>query len=531
MNRSSTTARETTKIGAKPVFQVAVRTLVAFVLRCGDLRTDYMGAASAVEGIRAHQRIQRRRPAGYEAEVPVRHRVTRPGFDLCVSGRIDGVLRQSDPPVVEEIKTTRRPLDEVAAAPSPVHWGQALCYAYLWGLQEGVAALDVRLTYVHADSGRDCELVRHLSMEALTNFFDDLIGRYLPWIERLAQWLDTRDRSVARLAFPYAAYRPGQREMAVAVFRAIRDGGHLMVQAATGIGKTMAALYPAIKALGERHTAKVAFLTARTTGRLAAQDALQTLAQAGLRLKWVVLTAKEKICFSPGLGCDPETCPFAKGHFDRLNDALAAALSRDALTREAIEQVSREHQVCPFELSLELLDWSDGMVGDYNYAFDPHVTLRRLFGDEGVRPAVLVDEAHNLVDRARDMFSAQLDKTAVLDLRRELKQGAPMLYRALGPVNAWMNERRGDCRTAGGTCIDPDAPAPLVERLQVFMAAADRWLRRNVHAPFRDALLGFFFECHRFVRIAEQYSAAYTTISQAAGKAFRIKLFCMDPSG
>lgn len=514
----------------KPVFKIAVGTLVEFVLRCGDLRADYMGALGALEGIRIHQRIQRKRPPDYRAEVPVSHWVSLPAFDLLIGGRIDGVMQGSDRVVVEEIKTTRRPLDEAEASPSPVHWGQVQCYAYMWARQEGLEAVEARLTYVHVESGRVLKLVRHLDLAALAAHFDDLVDRYRPWIERWSQWSTLRNRSLASLRFPFGAYRPGQRAMAVEVFRAVRDSRQLLVQAATGIGKTMAALFPALKAMGQGYAGKVVFLTARTTGRLAAEAALQRLADRGMRIKWVSLTAKEKICFSAGEPCTPETCIYAKGHYDRLNDALAAAFEQDALTRATIETVAREFRVCPFELSLELLDWADGVIGDYNYAFDPYVTLRRLFGEEGARHAVLVDEAHNLVDRARDMFSAQLEKGAVAALRRRLKQQAPGVCQALGRVNRWMADRRRECMGAGGICIEKMAPEGLVQRLRGFLTSADHWLRHHPQFDGREDLLHVYFDALRFVRTAEQYGPAYATIFQAREKGFHVKLFCMDPS-
>ncbi|MBI5895237.1 MAG: PD-(D/E)XK nuclease family protein, partial [Desulfobacterales bacterium] len=380
------------------------------MLRCGDLRSDFMGAARAEEGLRAHQRLQRQRPEGYEAEYPVRLEVTQPDFTLCIGGRIDGVLRSGDQVMVEEIKSTLRPLPEMEAGASPVHWGQALCYAYMLARQEQVNQVAVQLTYVHLESGKVLTLVRQQNLAELTEFFDDLLARYLQWLRRLSLWINARDRSLASLPFPFDGYRPGQREMAVEVFRTIRDGRQLLVQAATGIGKTMAALYPALKALGQRFVPKVVFLTARTTGRLAAEAALRALAQRGMRLKWVTVTAKEKICFNTEPTCSPDLCPYARGHYDRLNLALEAIFEQDAFDREAVERTAREHQVCPFEFSLELVLWADCVIGDYNYAFDPTASLKRLFGDEAGGHAILVDEAHNLADRSREMFSAQLTK-------------------------------------------------------------------------------------------------------------------------
>ena len=300
------------------------------------------------------------------------------------------------------------------------------------------------------ESERTLTLTRHRDLEGLAEFFEDLVARYFRWMQWLTDWTRTRDSSIRDLPFPFPSYRPGQREMAVEVYRTIRDERHLLAQAATGIGKTMAALYPGVKALGEGLTGKLLFLTARTTGRLAAQDALGALGEKGMRIKWVSLTAKEKICFSPQSACTPDECPYAKGFFDRLNPALEAALEIDALTRDAIEQLANAHQICPFEFSLELVNWADCIIGDYNYAFDPTVRLKRLFDDGGGRYAVLVDEAHNLVDRAREMFSAQLTKQPVLDLRRQLKDDLPGLHKALGRINSWLAALRRRCKEEGG---------------------------------------------------------------------------------
>jgi DNA excision repair protein ERCC-2 len=514
-----------------PAFTIAVRALVEHVLRSGDLRSDFMGAARAEEGLRAHQRLQRQRGEGYEAEYPVHLEIAQPDFVLNIGGRIDGVLRTGDGVMVEEIKSTLRPLPDVEAESSPVHWGQAQCYAYMLASQEQLDRVVVQLTYVHLESGKVLSLVRQATFVELAVFFDDLLDRYLRWLRRLSQWMELRHRSLDQLAFPFDSYRPGQREMAVEVFRTIRDGRQLLVQAATGIGKTMAVIYPALKALGQNLVPKVVFLTARTTGRLAAEAALRTLAQRGMRLKWVTVTAKEKICFNAEPTCMPELCSYARGHYDRLNAALEAVFEQDAFDRETIERTAREHRLCPFEFSLELVLWADCVIGDYNYAFDPTATLKRLFGEEAGTHAVLVDEAHNLPDRAREMFSAQLAKAPILALRRALKEPLPSLYRALGRVHSAMTALGRQCRESeAGVWTDRSAPGELIARLQTFLGAAERWLRRNQQTPFRQELLHFYFDGLRFVRTAEQYSPAYATIVENRGKQIQVKLFCMDPS-
>lgn len=517
-------------ISSKPTFTISVRSLVEYVLRSGDLRHDFIGSVRAVEGIRAHQQIQGQRSTEYQSEVSVTHVVEHTDFELRVTGRIDGVLVQGSKVVVDEIKSTRRPLNEFEQAPNPIHWGQAQCYAYMWASQNKVQQVTVRLTYMNIDSGNIREIDRHMDLDALASFFDDLVGRYVAWISHLAWWAGVREASIARLEFPFDAYRQGQRQMAVAVYRNIRGGGHLFLQAATGIGKTMGALFPAVKALGERLVDKIVFLTARTTGRLAAESALEMLGRIGLRVRSVTVTAKDKICFYPDSACVPEECDCAKGHFDRINDALSAGLAQDVLTREIIEAVARDHRVCPFELSLELVNWADCVICDYNYAFAPGVLLQRLFGEEGGRHAVLVDEAHNLVDRSREMFSAQLAKRPILALRRLMKDTLPSVFRSLGRVNAWLATQRRHCREAGGAIIEETQDPALIERLRDFLRRSEKWLALNQRTDFRDHLLELYFEVSRFVKISDGFDPSYAVIYEAVGDDLRIKLFCIDPA-
>ncbi len=499
-------------------------------MRSGDLHVDFFGSVSAIEGIRVHQQIQRQRPPDYQAEVPVSYTVGHTDFELCVSGRIDGVLVEESRTVIEEIKTTRRSLEEVAQNPNLVHWGQAQCYAYLYAAREKLPSVVVRLTYANLESGQTRELERILDIAELEPFFNDLIDRYMTWLSNQAHWAKLRDRSIQGLCFPFDAYRPGQRDMAVAVYRTIREKGHLLVQAATGIGKTIAALFPAIKALGDNLADKVVFLTARSTGRLAAEAALKSLAGKGLRVKSVTLTAKEKICFYPQGACAPEECECARGYFDRINAALSDGLTHDTLTRDKIEQIANDHRICPFEFSLELVHWADCVICDYNYAFAPGVMLQGLFEEGRQRHAVLVDEAHNLVDRSREMFSAQLAKEQVLSMRRLLKDEIPAIYGALGRINTWMAGVRRRCNQAGQALVEQDLPVILIDQLRGFQRAAEKWLALNVRAPFRDALLELFFEVTRFIRVSELFDQRYSVIYEASHDALRIKLFCIDSS-
>jgi DNA excision repair protein ERCC-2 len=316
----------------------------------------------------------------------------------------------------------------------------------------------------------------------------------------------------------------------VTVYRTIRNGSQALIQASTGIGKTMAALFPAVKTLAEGHIDRIFFLTARNTGKASAIKALNLLQENGLRLKRVSLTAKDRICFCPQATCNPDVCTYASGHYDRLPAAMDEAFARDNLDREAIEAVAEAHRVCPFAFSLELSRWADCIICDYNYAFDPRVYLKRFFDEENGAYAFLVDEAHNLVDRSRDMFSAQLNKSAFLELRRAVKAHLPAVYRAAGKINTWMLAAGKKAREAGGFQSDKRLPDGLESLLRGFLRVSERWLGKNQPAPYREIVMERYFEVNGCLRVWDQYDDSYVTCRQAVGKDLQLKLFCLDPS-
>jgi len=514
----------------KTILSIGVRELVEFVLRSGDLKVEFAGASRAADAIRIHQKIQFSRPAGYAAEVSISRQVEPPGFALVIGGRIDGVFEGLAVPVIDEIKTTRRSLEECLREENPLHWGQAKIYAFLYAEERGLAEIGVQLTYARLDTGETRDIRRHFPVAELRRFFEDVIGRYLEWAAVINTWRRRRDESIRGLAFPFDAYRPGQQEMVDAVFQTIQGGDRIFIQAATGIGKTMAVLFPAVRTLTDRTSDKVFYLTARTTGRLAAEKALGELRTRGLRLKHLALTAKEKACFNPQAACHPEECVFAKGHYDRLPEARNAMFDEDAWTREAVAAAARQFQVCPFEFSLDLSLWADLVVCDYNYAFDPKAYLRRFFLEETGDYAFLVDEAHNLVDRSREMFSAELRKQPFLDLRRSVKGALPPIYRSLGKINTWMLETRKRAEAAGAPTAERSAPEELYPLLRDFMAAAEKWLEKNVKTPFREELLERYFEAGGFLRVAEQFDESYAACYEVFPKNLRVRLFCIDPA-
>ncbi len=509
---------------------IGVRELVEFVLRSGDLKVEFGGASRAADAIRLHQRIQFMRPAGYAPEVVIAHQVETPDLLLAIGGRIDGVFEGAAVPVIDEIKTTRRNPEECLREENPLHWGQAKVYAFLYAAERRLTDIGVQLTYARLDTGDTREVRRHFAVGELQLFFEDLVTRYLEWAAVITNWCRRRDDSIRGLEFPFDAYRPGQREMVDAVYEAIQEAGRIFIQAATGIGKTMAVLFPAVRTMADRACAKVFYLTARTTGRLAAEKAVDELRARGLRLKSLSLIAKEKACFNPDRACSPEECDFAKGHYDRLPAARRALFDEDAWTRTAVAAAAQQFQVCPFEFALDLSLWADLIVCDYNYAFDPSAYLRRFFLEQTGDYAFLVDEAHNLVDRSRDMFSAELRKQPFLELRRAVKGALPAVYRCLGKVNAWMLAARKPAEMAGAPTAERGAPEELYPLLRDFMAAAEKWLEKNVASAFREELLERYFEAGGFLRVAEQFDEGYAACYEALSHDLRVKLFCIDPS-
>jgi DNA excision repair protein ERCC-2 len=519
----------------KPVLSLPVRVLVEYTMRTGDLMVDFTfsgGTDRALEGIRLHQKVQNSRPEEYTPEVTVSHEQETPEFIVKIRGRVDGIFQYLDHVIIDEIKSTTRNPDSFEAFENPVHWGQVKVYAYIHALQNELPSIDAQLTYINTETGKKREYLKTFSFEDLETFFNDLLTGYLQWASILKKWRIHRDDSIKHLEFPFDNYRPGQRHMALEVYRAIEREEQLIAEAPTGIGKTMAAIFPAIKAIGNELTEKLFYLTAKTTGRVVAQNALHDLRDKGLNFKSLTLTAKDKVCFKPDSACNGEECEFARGYYDRINEAVITVFQQDALTREVIEEGARKFEVCPFELSLDLSLWVDGIICDYNYAFDPRIHLKRFFGEEADKKTFtfLVDEANNLVDRSREMFSAELFKQPLLDLRRAIKGDLPDVYRKTGTINSRMVTFRKECEETGQPLARDDFPDDLIPVLRRFTKAAEDWLKKNIKEPYRKDVLDLYFQVVWFIKVAEKFNETYSFCLEKIDDDLRIKLFCIDPS-
>lgn len=467
--------------------RVSVRNLVEFILREGDIDNRHGGPGvdqeAMLAGGRIHRKIQGGKGSNYQAEVSLKGVFPREGYDLIVEGRADGIMTEADGTVtVDEIKGVYRDIHQMEK-PDKLHLAQAKCYAYLYGVQENREQMRVQMTYVNLETEEIRYFREDFSMEVLEPWMQALAEAYGKWTDFQIAWEETRNASARALTFPFS-YRKGQRELAVSVYRTISRRKRLFIQAPTGVGKTMSVVFPAVKAFGEGLGEKLFYLTARTVTAQAARDAFAILQKQGLRLKRVFLTAKEKICPLEEPQCDPEHCPYARGHYDRVNEAVYTFLqNQDYGGREELLDWAEQYQVCPFAFSLDVSSFADAVVGDYNYAFSPTARLKRFFG-EGMKGdyIFLIDEAHNLVDRSREMFSAALCKEDFLAMKKLAKPVSRKLERALERCNRYLLERKRECEdyevlrditpflTAllspkpPGSCISPSLPSASPSR-------------------------------------------------------------------
>ena len=572
--------------------RISVRSLVEFILRSGDI--DNRRAASPEnamqEGGRIHRMIQRRMGPSYQAEVSLSHVYDAGEYEIVVEGRADGIItetvREELPQTaidekadggeetrlvvtpgqeqsvqkvtvtIDEIKGTYHDLKKMKG-PVPVHLAQAKCYAYIYAAQKKLPDIRVRMTYCHIETEEIRYFHEEYLYEELRTWFEELMGQYRKWADFQFAWQKRRQESIKNMEFPFP-YREGQKELATYVYQTIYHKRKLFIEAPTGAGKTISTVFPALKAMGEGLCERLFYLTAKTITRTVADDTITLLREQGLQLKSVILTAKDKICFMrrPAGGnlltaqqagraadgeksvpvrleateCDPVSCPYAKGHYDRVNEAMYDLLTNaDNFTRERIEAYAKKHQVCPFELCLDMSLFADAVICDYNYLFDPHVYLRRFFA-EGVRGEYifLVDEAHNLVERGRDMYSALLCKETFLELKKTVKTYDERIAKNLDKCNREMLALKRECEG----CRVLEQIDGLVRALMRLGAAIEDYLEDHEDSPVRAEILSFYFEVSHFLEMYELVDENYVTYSELREDgSFIVKLFCVNPAG
>ncbi|MBT9780134.1 ATP-dependent DNA helicase [Clostridium sp. MCC353] len=514
----------------KKSIKLSVRNLVEFVLRCGDLDNRRLAGAqkdAMQAGSRLHRKIQKRMGADYKAEVALRHTVDEEEYEIVLEGRADGIITKPSGVTIDEIKGVYMDL-QYLTEPVPVHMAQAMCYGYIWCFDNQLSSIKIQMTYCNIETEEIKRFQEEKGYDELSQWFDGLIHEYVKWARFLYQHGVWRDESIHDLEFPFE-YREGQKDLAVSVYRAISQKRNLYIQAPTGIGKTLSTVFPALKAIGEGKGDKLFYLTAKTITRSVAEETFTILRNKNLCFSTVTITAKDKLCFLEKPECNPDACPYAKGHFDRVNDAVYDIIHQEnGITREIILEYAEKYRVCPFEFCLDISNWVDGIICDYNYVFDPNVKLKRYFSD-GISGEYLflVDEAHNLVSRAREMYSAGIVKEDVLLVKRIIKERSPKLTRLLDRCNKILLEMKRECPSY---VILPEINH-FVTALMSMFGELEKFMEDNPEFEDRDLVLDFYFQIRDFLNLFEGVDDSYRIYSEYLpdGK-FMLKLFCINPA-
>lgn len=524
---------------------ISVRNLVEFIFREGDIdnRGGRVPSADAMmEGSRLHRKIQESMGPGYQAEVPLKYLQEEELYELTIEGRADGVFVNDEGIVIiDEIKGVFKNV-EYMEQPIYVHQAQAMCYAYIFAEQNELEKIGIQMTYVNLDTEEKKYFQQEFSFQEVEEWFFELIKSYKKWADFQFEWKQKRQASIQSLEFPYE-YRDGQKQLVSDVYRTIYRGKNLFIEAPTGVGKTISTIFPAVKAVGENLGDRIFYLTAKTITATVAKETFQLLREQGYQAKTIQLTAKEKLCLCEEMECNPVNCPYAKGHFDRVNDAVFELLQEsDMFTREEVLAQAQKHMVCPFEMSLDVATWADNIICDYNYAYDPNVYLKRFF-QEGVKGdyIFLVDEAHNLVDRSREMYSAAIYKEDFLAIKRLMKNYNTKIEKLLERCNKLLLEYKRECENY---CLYENignlhfALMLLVSEIEDFLQGPRKAKGKSTEyreQPWdflgKKELLDFYFQVRNFLRIMElvdEHYQIYTEI-QEDGR-FMMKLFCVDPS-
>ena len=512
------------------IIRISVRSLVEFILREGDIDNRVSGSMekdAMLLGGKIHRKIQSRMGTNYTAEVPLKIQMPCDGFVLQIEGRADGVLKDDGKVLIDEIKGILRSLEHLEA-PVPVHLAQAKCYAYIYAVQNSLKCIDVQMTYCQMETEEIRRFCQKFEFQELQTWFQDLVTQYEKWAKFEIEWRNVRNDSIRQIEFPFP-YREGQRDLVASVYRTILRKKKLFIQAPTGVGKTMATVFPAVRAVGEGLGEKIFYLTAKTIMRTVAEQTFSLLKEKGLLYKTITLTAKEKICFCEEAECNPDACPYAKGHFDRVNDAVFDLITHSGdWSREVLEEQAKKYMVCPFEMSLDVSNWADAVICDYNYAFDPQAYLKRFFSESGKEEYLfLIDEAHNLVERGREMYSASLYKEDLLEVRKLVKAEDPKLAKRLSECNQQFLELKRECEHYQIL----KSVSHIALKLMNVLSKLEDYLEECKDAEKKKRVLDFYFAVRSFLNIHDIMDENYVIFSEMMEDGrFQIKLFCVNPS-
>lgn len=525
------------KIMTKSI-KLSVKDLIDYVMRSGDINVGFMGSNRSVLGIKAHQKVQKLMSTNLQEDMkliiehPIDYKSIHEGFEICIEGRIDGIIENKDKIIIDEIKSTYSDFENLPEDGYSVHWAQAICYSYFYAKENDLDNVFTQLTYFQLKTEEIKSYIREYTFEQLESIFCDYLNKYLIWHKITREWKEVRDKSIEDCTFPYEKYRKGQREFAVATYKTIQEGKKIFIQAPTGIGKTISAIFPTIKIIVKGQIDKFFYLTSRTTQRSIVEASLKLMINKGLKIKSITITAKDKMCFKDKTICKPDYCQYALGYYDRIGFASKDLFENENIvTRDIIEKYAVKHNVCPYEFTLDASLWADCIICDYNYVFDPIVYLKRYFSDKLGKYVFLVDEAHNLVDRAREMYSSDLDKKDILQLKRNIQQESKKqsIIKTLNKLNRFFIDKRKEC-VVNDQWVTKDKPKEIYAILKDYINEAELWLSTN-HSSFNyDAVFDLYMKVNFFIKISELYDESYITYYSKEKSDVIVKLFCVNPS-
>jgi len=516
----------------KIIIRESVRNLVEFCLKKGDIDNRFSGSARATEGIKAHQKIQEENGKiyeKYEKEVYLAYEFEMDKSIINIEGRADGIIFENDRVIVEEIKSTYKSFAYIDDF-NEVHWAQAKVYAFIYGKQNEVKEIYIRLSYMQLETNEVKSFEKKFTIEELDRFTFDILREYEEFSILVSEQKSARDSSIKSIKFPFEKYREGQRKLINISYQTIKEQEMLFTQAPTGIGKTISTIFPSVKALGEGLGNRIIYLTAKTINREVAEDTFDKLRNCGLKFKSIVITAKEKVCTNTTFDCNPEKCRYAKNYYEKIKNAIFYIIeNEERISSEMLKKYAEKYEVCPFELSLDLSLYCDGIIGDYNYIFDPRVSLGRILDSKG--NIVLVDEAHNLIDRARNMYSASLSKSQILKCKKLAKGKLSKLHSVLGKINNYFIDLRNECdHKEVEWFYEDDAPKELNKYLQLYLKESEEILVRGNKFDGYEDILQLYFDINAFTSTMQLYDENYRTCIEKETQEFKVTLFCVDPS-
>ena len=510
--------------------RLSVHQLVDFLLRSGDIDNRVFNRSSMNEGSRLHAVYQSTQSANYMSEYPLAVSLTVDEIDILLEGRADGIIKRSDGSyVIDEIKTTVEELKVFHEDNLDWHLGQAKCYAYMFAKLNDLEFIGIKLTYIRQGKEKeqliDTYVFNYLELE---QFVIDLINQYLEFYNIIFEKINKRNESIKSLPFPFEKYRPGQRELAKYAYAASKKSKRLFVEAPTGIGKTMSTLFPFVKALYDDEKSKIFYLTAKTSGKEAAHQAIKILKEKGLSLSDIIITAKDKICFCKGKACNPEECPYTKGYYDKIQTVLRySLLNYDDFDLALITQIAYENQICPFEYELDLSLFMDVIVCDYNYMFDPISYMKRYFDEDSSHYLALVDEAHNLIDRSRDMYSASLSYQMFKDARKSVRHSKlHKLKLALSKMSKMFKEY---LEVEDGNHIVDEFNDYTYKTISSFITTMQD-INKNENKEMSKELLEFYLEVNRFNKMLEFVNSNYLVFYEKNKDDVTLRINCLDAS-